>query len=179
MTVPDTLPLSRQIDVSMLSENGSRDRIDASDAERAAIAELLGLVALEALTFDYALAWSGKDRLALEGAVDARLTQACVVTLEPLEQTVSIPVKMLFCPESDLLTESGHDEVVEVDVEEDAPEPIVDGQIDIGQLAYEHFAAELDPYPRKNDATFDWSDPRAANDPSGPFAALQALKTKN
>lgn len=179
MTSPEMAPLSRELDVANLPEKGIRDRIDASDAERAAIVRLLGLEGLESLSFDYALSWAGKDRLLLDGTLDARLTQACVVTLEPLERTLSLPVKIVFRPESELRTESGHEDVVEVDVDEDAPEPIVDGHIDIGQLAYEHFAAELDPYPRKSDATFDWSDPKAANDPAGPFAALQALKTKN
>ena len=50
--------------------------------------------------------------------------------------------------------------------EEDEPDPVVDGKIDLGALASEFFALGLDPYPRKPGAVFvedansepgDWS----------------------
>ena len=33
--------------------------------------------------------------------------------------------------------------------DEDEPDPIIDGKIDLGALAAEFFALGLDPYPRK------------------------------
>ena len=37
---------------------------------------------------------------------------------------------------------------------EDAPDPIVDGKIDLGALAAEFLALGLDPYPRKPGVAF-------------------------
>ena len=61
----------------------------------------------------------------------------------------------------------------------DWPEPIVGGQIDLGRVAYETLATSLDPYPKREGVSFDWSqgEPNQAQEAqSGPFAALAALK---
>ena len=39
--------------------------------------------------------------------------------------------------------------------ENDAPDPLIDGKIDIGALATEFVALGLDPYPRKPGVTFE------------------------
>jgi hypothetical protein len=44
---------------------------------------------------------------------------------------------------------------------------------------YETLATALDPYPKRPDASFDWSQaspPAAGEARTGPFAALAALK---
>ncbi len=57
----------------------------------------------------------------------------------------------------------------------DPPEPIVNGFIDLGQLAAEFLVLGLDPYPRKPGAEF--IPPELVVDPEEhPFAALKALK---
>jgi hypothetical protein len=61
----------------------------------------------------------------------------------------------------------------------DGPEPIVCGRIDLGAVAYETLATALDPYPKREGVSFDWSqgEPNQAQEAqSGPFAALAALK---
>jgi len=58
--------------------------------------------------------------------------------------------------------------------DEDEPDPIIDGKIDIGALAAEFFALGLDPYPRKPGAQFAPLKPDDAGEQ--PFAALQTLK---
>jgi hypothetical protein len=62
---------------------------------------------------------------------------------------------------------------VEVPVE-DAPEPLVGGQIDLGAIATEFLILAIDPYPRKPDAVFQ--PPPGGDDSAHPFAALAALK---
>ena len=55
---------------------------------------------------------------------------------------------------------------------------IKDGQIDIGQIAYEILASSLEPYPRKEGAAFEWEEPNDDGDGAeeSPFAALKSLK---
>ena len=54
--------------------------------------------------------------------------------------------------------------------DEDEPDPIIDGKIDLGALAAEFFALGLDPYPRKPGATFEESTESEPAD--SPFSAL-------
>ena len=56
--------------------------------------------------------------------------------------------------------------------EEDPPDPIVDGKVDLGALAAEFLALALDPYPRKPGAEF--AAPEVA-EPDSPFAELARL----
>ena len=63
----------------------------------------------------------------------------------------------------------------------DWPEAVVEGRIDLGPLIYETLATALDPYPRREGVSFDWSQglPEEASEAkSGPFAALAALKRR-
>ena len=55
--------------------------------------------------------------------------------------------------------------------DDDEPDPIVDGKIDLGALAAEFFALGLDPYPRKPGVAFE---PPAEPEPEAtPFAVLR------
>lgn len=179
MTGSAEIPFSRTITVAHVPEKGLQGRVEASAEERSIIAGLLDLVVLDELSFDYTLSQQGSDRYMLVGTVQARVTQACVLSLNPIESAPSIQINTQFWPETALSMSADSDGAIEVDPDEDGPEPIVDGQIDIGHLAYEHFAASLDPYPKKKKATFDWSDARAGsndNGMDGPFAVLKTLK---
>jgi hypothetical protein len=55
--------------------------------------------------------------------------------------------------------------------DEDEPDPVIDGKIDLGALAAEFFALGLDPYPRKPGAIL--LEERSNSDSiDSPFAAL-------
>jgi len=59
---------------------------------------------------------------------------------------------------------------------EDAPDPIVDGKIDLGALAVEFMALGLDPYPRKPGAEF--TPPASDEALDSPFDALAKIAKK-
>ena len=59
--------------------------------------------------------------------------------------------------------------------EDDPPDPIVDGKIDLGALAAEFVALALDPYPRKPGARFEPVDVEPDRERI-PFAGLARLK---
>jgi len=170
-------PLSREIRVIDIVDNAPQT-IEGSAAEREAIKALLELVALGALRFDYTLRRGGGDRIHLSGRLTADFTQTCVVSLEPLPVAVDIPVEMEFWPES-LVADLEHkaEDPGQVGLL-DWPESIVDGAFDLGPVVYESLATALDPYPKKEGASFQWSQGSGAAEEaeSGPFAALQKLK---
>jgi hypothetical protein len=60
--------------------------------------------------------------------------------------------------------------------DEDDPDPVIDGKIDLGSLTAEVFALGLDPYPRKPGVELVAPAEQALAD--SPFAALAAKRSK-
>ena len=173
-------PLSRPLKVDEIKD-GANGKIEATPAELAAMAKLLELKGLERLSFAYRLNHSAGDRLRLTGRLTAKATQTCVVTLEPVEATIDVPVEAQFCPAEliDQLERSADEPGGPGQL--DWPEPIVDAKMDLGPFIYETLATSLDPYPRKQGASFDWSQgepEQGGTSRSGPFAALAGLKRR-
>jgi len=152
--------------------------ITADEKERAALAERLGIPAVNSFDATIRLRLTGGGGLVrLSGHIKAELTQICVVTLEPITNTIDEPVEALFVPEAELeaVTRALDKEAEATGEVADPPEPIVDGQIDLGKLAADALFLAIDPYPRKPDAAF--APPAVEEDPDAhPFAALKALK---
>jgi uncharacterized metal-binding protein YceD (DUF177 family) len=108
------------------------------------------------------------------GSFEAEVVQSCVVTLDPVPARLVESFSALF-------GEGGPGMAALVDAEEeDEPEPIEGGAIDLGETVAQHLSLALDPYPRKPGASLP--DEYAAG-PQGaegghvkPFAGLGALK---
>jgi uncharacterized metal-binding protein YceD (DUF177 family) len=172
-------PLSRILRVDDI-EDGEDYSVEVSKSEREAIASLLELAALDSLRFAGRFHFGGEGRLLLAGTLAARLTQTCVVSLEPVASTIEVPMEIEFWPEAriDALARSA-DEATSHGIL-DWPEPIIDGKIELGPLLYETLATALDPYPRREGASFEWVEPReeaeAPEKVDSPFAALSKLK---
>lgn len=174
----DRPPISRPLRVDDIRD-GASGEIAATEAEMAASAHLLDLRRLEGLIFVYRLRHGAVGCLRLTGSLKAAVTQSCVVSLEPVEASLDVPVEVEFWPLSLI-------EELEASVEEpgstgrfDWPEPIIDRKIDLGPVIYETLATALDLYPKREGVSFDSSQgaPEAAGArQSGPFAALAKLK---
>ena len=176
----DRAVLSRTVRVDDIRD-GASGEIAVTKTEMDAIAGMLDLVALEGLTFNYRLDHGGGGRVHLTGRLHANVTQTCVVSLDPVEANLDVPVEVEFWPVS-LIDE------LERSTEEpgnpgllDWPEAVVDGRIDLGPVIYETLATALEPYPKQEGVSFDWSQgpsEEAGSAKSGPFAALAALKRR-
>src|SRR5690606_3226474 len=123
---------------------------------------------------DYAIRAQGKGRYVMSGRLSARLTQSCVVTLEPVAARIKEDFEVAFWPEGSL-PDVGDAEVEALSLPE--IEPIKNGIIEAGRVLYDTLAAALDPYPRKAEARFDWAEEGGEGDAADtPFAALKKLK---
>jgi hypothetical protein len=173
LRAPDaSLPFSRPVAVSEMPPQGLELAIEANEAERAALARDYGLPSLSRLTATFRLAGRGRT-VHVQGEVQAELEQTCVVSLEPFPVSVVEPVEVRYSEDAG----PPDDEVVELSEQAlDAPEPLVNGLVDLGALAAEFLALGLDPYPRKPDAAFDFEGGEAED--ASPFAALAGLKGK-
>jgi hypothetical protein len=170
-----TSPLDWTYAVATIGKSGLSEERRATEAERAAIAKALDILSCEDLIARYEIEPLGSGRFLLRGDVEADVTQACIVTLDPVPAHLSDRFTVEFRPDDEVT----HDDAGEREIlsGEDI-EPIKGGRIDAGRIIFEHISAVLDPYPRKPDVEFDWRDPKAEADAKagGAFAALAKLK---
>ncbi|MGO4869464.1 MAG: YceD family protein [Roseiarcus sp.] len=165
---------SRPVRVEALPKEGLTQTIEANPAERAALAELNGLPGIAKLTATFVLKRAGRGGVRVSGVVHAELTQTCVVSLEPFAATLDEPVDVRFAPSAEEAAarrgaSGAAAETILLDAE-DAPDPIVDGRVDLGALAAEFMALGLDPYPRKPGVAF--APPAEDASADSPFGAL-------
>jgi hypothetical protein len=178
------LPLSRRVSVAETPAEGLDLVITASPAERRALStenELTDLMSLEAILH---VAHAGAQGLEVSGELRAKLRQTCVVTLEDFDSEIVEPVHARFAPLHELNgakakgreaeTESSGHHLHMLD-EEDPPDPLIGGEIDVGALAGEFLTLALDPYPRKPGVVFAEPNSAQADAEDSPFARLREM----
>lgn len=177
MTGPD--PWRAPVTVAHIPDTGLHRELEASAAERQAMADLAGVrdIPLAQATFDVVPKSGG--RVEVTGHVRARVGQTCVVTLEPIESEIDEEVDLIFAPEAEVrrladLIEEGQDDQEPAEVA-DPPEAILNGIIDLGRIATDALFLAIDPYPRKPGVVFE-AEVTALDPEDHPFAALKALQ---
>ena len=143
------------------------------------IARALELVACSSLTSTYTIMPTGDGHYRLSGRLQASLQQACVVTLEPVQEEIDETFEVAFWPEADIPEPASG----EIELEDEPEiEPIVSGQIEAGRVVFECLAGAINPFPRKADATLERvaASPRGRADDKAenPFAVLAKIKEK-
>ncbi|MBS9720105.1 DUF177 domain-containing protein [Tianweitania sp. BSSL-BM11] len=155
-------------------------RIEADADMRAALAQAHDLLSVERFVADVMVTDWKASGVAVNGTVEAKITQACIVTLEPLTARIDEPVEATFLPRNSKLHRlpDPSDEMM-IDPEgPDAPEILEGDMVDVGALAEEIFALAIDPYPRKDGVEpLEFIEDNEA--PMNPLAEkLAALKDK-
>lgn len=175
-------PFSRPVRIQDISEKAGLDRrIEASAAECAEIARDAGLPAVAALSASFHIKARASGRFDVTGRLEATITQICVVTLEPFEETLTQEISVAFAlPSRGDHTGRGK-VVIDVDVleTEDPPDPVVDNTIDLGAVALEFLTLARDFYPKKPGVRFEGA---VAGDDETPepstFAVLERFRDK-
>lgn len=171
---------SYKVNVGHVATNPLKLTFSADEAERARIAEIWNVPSVEAFSGSAAVSRWKRDGVRVKGHVDATLTQACVVSLEPVTQEISEDFEALFVPENSKLARLDLDggELVVDPESADAPETFSGDSIDLGATAAEFAALAIDPYPRKPGAAFDGYTESTPEDdkPESPFAVLKFRK---
>jgi len=168
-------PWSVPVAVEDVAETGLHIEIEAPEAARADLTAVAGLRDLSRLSAVFDLARRGAG-VRVIGQVSARVGQTCVVTLEPVESDVEETVDVVFAPSP---AGSAHRSAETTDhdaSDEEPPEPLIGGHVDLGVIATEFLLLGIDPYPRKAGAEF--MPPKADDGGTRPFAALEALKKR-
>jgi hypothetical protein len=161
----ETPELSRRVLTEHIARSDASITVEATLEERAAVAERLMLPAIASLRCVWTLRPRQSGMIEGHGTLQAKVTQACVVSLDPFDVTIAEQFQVHFILEG---RESDDDDP-------DAPDELVyDGvAVDLGEATVEQLALTLDPYPRKPGAAFDSPDETGAG---GVFAALAKLR---
>ncbi len=173
------LPWSVHVAAAEVPEAGLQMALSADPAVRNALAGLAAVDAVLRLDATFDIARHGRGGLRVTGSIDALVRQACVVTLEPVENAVHESVDLVFvaeaepdAPSAEIAPETGD---WTGDRGHEQPEPLDRGAVDLGALACEFLILGIDPYPRKAGVEFRDASPKP-DASERPFAALQALK---
>jgi len=183
---------SRPFALDALRDRPVHQRVQTDAAERAELAkrfDILGIDSLEAMLKINRT--RGGRAVRVEGRITASLTQACIVSLQPVAQTMDATFTVVFVPSEDLkplpVDEDGAIDVDAIDPDEELEEALPEGPLDLGELVAQEFAVALDPYPRAPGAVFKptWGEDDAPDPADGPpegkirpFADLKAKLKK-
>ena len=180
MSRPATPPslLDAALRLDSIPAAGRRLAVEATPAQRAAIAERLGILSVDHLRAELT-AMSLRGGIRVTGQLDAAVTQECVVSFQPVPETISEPLDRVFLPGGGDSQPAPGSEVF-VDLEgEDQPDHFEGPEVDFSEYLVETLSLALNPYPRipgakvEDDRTF--SDDEA---PESPFASLKSLKSE-
>lgn len=166
---------SRTMPWGAVSRKEKREEIEATAAERAALAARFGILEVGALKANLRLRQEAGGAVRVRGQLTADVVQACVVTLEPVPQHIEEPVDLRFLPEG-----------AEPDDDPDGPDEILtEGEaLELGEAIAEQLSLALDPYPRAPGAKLELDllqeeeEPEAEPTRPNPFAKLAGLKGK-
>ncbi len=111
--------------------------------------------------------------LNVSGHIKAKLTMQSVISLENFQQDFDFDFSTDFDTKATLDSQKEDED----DWDKEIPEIVIDGKIDLGDIAIEQIALKLDNYPRISGETFSFKPDFDVNEkPDNPFAALSKLK---
>lgn len=174
MTPPE---FSRPVTVDDLEAGPRTYQLKATPEELAALARRFDLRSLDRLEARVRAQAMGRSVIRLDGHLSALATQSCVVTLEPISAGIEADFQEAFAEET-WLDDDPDQEIDLTGPDEEFPEPLVDGAVDMGEVVAEHLALNLDPYPRKPGAEFDGLTTNQETGKDTPFAVLAKLRSR-
>ena len=161
------------IDTARLPAKGENVEISANDAQKKALAKRLGLEKIDSFQVDALVRPLNKHQVRATGTVKGKISQTCVVSLQPFDAEVEDSFNVLFEePNPADLTLNEID--LDMSDEEEDVDVLENNKIDLGEIAVEYFSLALDPFPHAPNARF--SDKIEDEPRKNAFSALEKLK---
>ena len=174
---PNAPILDASVRLDALPPDGRTVTVEASGDQRAAIAERLDIVSVESLTAKL-VARPIKRGIEVSGTMAADVTQACVVSFEPVPEHIEEKLQRLFLQGATHDDEPSPGAEVFVDLDgEDQPDHFDGPEADFSEWLIETLSLALTPYPRKPGIEIDAAYVDADDENESPFAALRDLKS--
>lgn len=173
---PET-EFSRRVQVDTLGEEEVTKEIEATADERKALAERCGLLSLESLAATLRLRrLAGRPLVRVTGDYVAQVVQSCVVTLEPVASRLEGGLTRCYSL-APVSAETEREILVDIN-EEEPPEPVSAGGIDLGEVVAEQLALDMEPYPRAEGAKLERAEWGDGAERVSPFQVLGTLKER-
>jgi hypothetical protein len=182
--IPSAPSFSHFYNLGRLGKAGDTVGFVADPAQRAAIAAWSGVLSVEAFAVTVDIRKLGSTRFRLDYRLTAQVSQACVITLEPVPAALAREfsrqlhfVGTAHRPGSHV--ELGAGAVFDPEADE-VPEDIESLHYDLAGPALEEYSLALDPYPRSPGAEFPAGTAAEADrGRQSPFAVLKSLKGRS
>jgi uncharacterized metal-binding protein YceD (DUF177 family) len=178
---PGATPFSFRVKVGHVSHNPLEIHLEADERERAALAAAWKILGIESLSANLKIRRWKKDGVRVFGEIHGAVTQACVVTLEPVRSEIHGEIDQVFVPEGSPLARVPANDQGEILIDPDGPDSpdiFAGDTLDVGEVVAEFAVLELDPYPRMPGVEFPGHIEQGGPDEKkpSPFAVLKALK---
>ena len=150
--------------------------ISPTAEERAAIATALEILGVKKLRFAGTLTPIGKRDWQLQAELGATVSQACVVTLDPVSTRIDEKIARTY------LADMPEDPTGETEMPEDDTEEALPETLDVAEVMIEALSLALPPYPRSEGAELGEAVFAATgvapmtDDDAKPFAGLASLR---
>jgi uncharacterized metal-binding protein YceD (DUF177 family) len=177
---PNAAPLlDASIRVEGLPQAGRTLKVSANGEQREVLAGLLDVSAVEQFEAEL-LAKPFRGGIRVQGTLDAVVVQPCVVTFEPVRQTINETIDRIFLPgrEKEFAGAAGAEVFVDLEGEE-LPDHFDGPEADLTDLLVETLSLAVDPYPRAPGASLEGVAADEASGEGSPFARLKVLKNNN
>jgi uncharacterized metal-binding protein YceD (DUF177 family) len=174
---------SRLINVEGLGRDPVKINIRATKEECKSLADDLDIIGLSDVMVSGLVRRQQKsDRIEVLATLKAQAVQACVVSLDPVSQAIDVEFTVYYTFNKEDVVSEEIDYVVGMD-EEDLPELIVGGRINVMDIIAEQIVLALDPYPRKEDVAavnvaVTTEETEKSQEVHRPFANLKDLMSR-
>ncbi len=166
---------SYPIVVDELTASEKKYHLEANNQDLDYLKEVLKVENVKSFSADMRLKYNKKEhRLNVWGSVNAELELQSVISLENFYKTYNPEFAVVYDTKATLKDIKE----LEIAFDEDEPDIIPDGKLDLGQVAIEQVALVMEDNPRKEgevfcfESEFDEADTEALN----PFNVLKKLK---
>ena len=182
------------IDQGEIGAHPYQKTLIAGDADLKALAARLGVHGIHSLVSEMTLQRipGNKAVIHVEGILKADVTQSCIISHVPVKEHIEEEFEAWYADPASFtsLAKAKHeragklaDAEIPVMEEQEAPEAMINGKIDLGDLVAQYLSLSLNPYPRAHGVAWDRESVESVTDAKpasplrkNPFEALKGWK---
>ncbi len=175
---------SRPVDVTSFGAKGRHFKFYATEEERCILARRYSVMSVDRLDAECKITPTKRGHFSLEATFSACIWQACGISLEPVEDKISGKFKIVL--KQPLQQKRKESPEIDFNPDEDDTEILESNLIDVGEMIAQHLSLEINPYPRRQNATGNElghnivgeEDLILEEQKKNPFAVLKSLEHK-
>ncbi|MDH5722108.1 MAG: DUF177 domain-containing protein [Alphaproteobacteria bacterium] len=183
---------SHEIEAESITAKALNFSLEPDAQEKKALSNRLDLHEIENLSCEFSIRRNeGSMVVHIQGKLIGSITQKCIVTLEPVISDIHEEFEAWYADPDQAVSfaRAKRERMTHKDLEDqpileehEDPEPIIDGKIDVGEVATQFLSLALNPFPRAENSEFKSENECIGDEPDGmynnPFAALKNWKER-